>query len=335
MSNMLRKNDNGKWSLDKIPKGTNQVYWQALIDFFNAFEPLFSKAQNISDFEFVCTLLNIQGMESAGWDPYTTTKEIFETFNKLKSKIKSGDEQLHLFLVLYGLILESSYPYDLIYNLLRIISGDRYSAFCFPDIPLGKSGKKRPMYPTEKLNKIEQLAKAQGLEKNLKFLVDIYNKDLRNAVFHSDYCIYENEIRLPKSTIILKRKDVDALINRTMAYHEAIVSLVKMYKSSYEKSEIIDVHPDFSKDPDEKAMVIVRKGTGVIGVKDNWTAEEIARGKIPYRLCRLLPYEQKMMNKNPFLADLPENKIEKWNKFLLIFPVPIRRFLLPITKRFL
>lgn len=332
---MIKRNEDGLWTAHNIPKGTNPVYAQALVDYFNALDPLFAKAQEQSDFEFICTLINIQGMHDAGWDAFETTKDIFETFNRLKYKVRYNTEQLHLFLVLYGLILEAAYPYDLLCNLLRVSAGNRYSAFCFPDIKLGKSGKTRPMFASEKLNKIKEMAKAQGLEKNIEPLVSIFDKELRNAIFHSDYCLYDDEIRIPSPTKVYKTADVMKLINKTLAYFEVMTRLVKMYKATYDKPEVIDVHPDFGKDPDEKVVVMVRKGTGAIGVKDNWTQEEITQGKIPFRLCRLLPYEQKMLQKDPMLAEFPENKVEKWNRFLYLFPVPIRKHLLPITERFL
>lgn len=332
---MVKRDENGIWSANNVPKGTNPEYAQSLVDFFNALDPLFSMAQDKSDFEFIFTLLNIQGVQDVGWDAFETTRDIFETFDKLKSKIKYSSEQLHLFLVLYGLILEASYPYDLLYNLLRVISGDRYSAFCFPDIKLGKSGKTRPMFTSEKFNKVKALAQRQGLIKNLQPLISIFDKNLRNATFHSNYCLYGDELRIPKPTVVYKTSDVMTLINKTLAYFEVIVKLVNMYKATYEKAVVISTHPNFSNNPNEEAVVMVRKGTGAIGIKDNWTEEEIANGRIPYRLCRLLPYEQKMLQKDPLLTDFPENKVDKYNKLLRLFPEPIKKKLLPIFERML
>lgn len=332
---MIYRNEKGIWKSKDVPQDMNPVFAQSLVDCFNALDPLFSKAQEASDFEFILTLLNIQGMHDPGWDSFETTQDIFDTFQKLQTKIKYNNEQLHLFLVLYGLILEASYPYDLVFNLLRIISGERYSAYCFPDIKMGKSGKTRPMFASEKINKTQELATKIGLKSNIKPLEDIFDRELRNAIFHSDYCLYDDELRIPRSSRVYKVNDVMKILNKTLAYYEVFIRLVKMYRASYEKPEVIAVHPDFSKDPEERALVMVRKGTGVIGIKDNWTPEQIASGKITHRLCRLLPYEQKMLQKDPFLAEFPEDKVEKYNKFLRMFPVIIRRHLLPITERFL
>lgn len=332
---MIKRDANGVWTAHNVPKGTNPTYAQALVDFFNTLDPLFSKAQEISDFEFIFTLLNIQGMQDAGWDPFETLQDIFKTFDKLRTKVKYNDEQLYLFLVLYGLILEASYPYDLLYNLLRVISGDRYSPFCFPDVRLGQTGKTRPMFASEKISKIREFGVKLNLGSNIQPLEDIFDKDLRNAIFHSDYCLYNDELRIPKPTKVYKISEVMKIINKALAYYESVVKLVKIYRASYEKSAIIKVHPNFSGDPDEKAVVMVRKGTGAIGIKDNWSREQIKAGKIPFNLSRLLPYEQKMLKENPFLTELPPNKVEKINKILVLFPIFIRRHLLKLSNRFL
>ncbi|MDP2692063.1 MAG: hypothetical protein Q8O88_00305, partial [bacterium] len=198
---MVKRDENGKWTSSNVPRNCNVVYAQSLVDCLNTFDPLFAKAQEKSDFEFIIALLNIKGAQDPGWDAFDTTQDIFETFSKLKSKIKYNDQQLYLFLVLYGLILEASYPYELLCNLLTIISGGRYSAFCFPDIKVDKKGKTRPMFTSEKLNKIKQLAIGQGLEESIRPLMEVFDKDLRNAVFHSNYCLYGDELRISATKI--------------------------------------------------------------------------------------------------------------------------------------
>lgn len=332
---MIYRNKSGKWAAKDIPKNFNLIYAKSLVSYFNSLDPLFVKAKEKSDFEFILTLLNTQGTRDVGWDSFETTQDIFETFNRLKTKVRYNDEQLHLFLVLQGLILEASYPYDLLYNLLRIISGNRYSAFCFPNIKLGKSGKTRPMFVSEKIDKIQVLAGKLGLKENTKLLKELFDRELRNAIFHSDYCLYDEELRIPESTRVYQISKLMKQINKTLAYYETFIKLVKIHRASYKETIVIDTHPDFSKDPDEKAVVMVRKGTGVIGVKDNWTREQIKQGKIPYSLCKILPYEQKMISKNPLISEFPPNKIERINKILKLFPIFIRKHLFKLSERFL
>lgn len=57
------------------------------------------------------------------------------------------------------------------------------------------------------------------------------------------------------------------LLNKTLAYHEAMKNLVKTYTKGYDKLRIIRVSPGFSPDPKERARVIVRKNHGVIALR--------------------------------------------------------------------
>jgi hypothetical protein len=43
-------------------------------------------------------------------------------------------------------------------------------------------------------------------------------------------------------------------------------------------------------DPNERAIVMVREGHGVIGLKDAWTAEELQAGRMPWRIPSLVSW---------------------------------------------
>ncbi len=68
---------------------------------------------------------------------------------------------------------------------------------------------------------------------------------------------------------------------------------------------MIPCDPEFSHDPEEKAVVIVREGYGATGLKDGWTEEELNQGRISYRFGRFTPEESKMLDADRPLALLP------------------------------
>jgi hypothetical protein len=59
-----------------------------------------------------------------------------------------------------------------------------------------------------------------------------------------------------------------------------------------------------SPDPDAQAAVIVREGTGLVGLKDAHTAQA-AGGAIRWRMAVLLPGEAALLDADPSLAKLP------------------------------
>src|SRR6266851_9897675 len=65
------------------------------------------------------------------------------------------------------------------------------------------------------------------------------------------------------------------------------------------------VHPEFSRDPDERAVVIVREGHGVVGLKDAWTPEQLKQGKISHRIGHFTAAEMRLLEAEPTRSVLP------------------------------
>jgi hypothetical protein len=95
------------------------------------------------------------------------------------------------------------------------------------------------------------------------------------------------------------------LINGALAYRTAFSSLYKHYAASYDRPFEIPVHPEFSPDPDERAIVMVRERHGVIGIKDAWTREQIRARMVPWRLVRFFPDEARLLEEDPARALFP------------------------------
>ena len=81
--------------------------------------------------------------------------------------------------------------------------------------------------------------------------------------------------------------------------------LRKLHIERYTEPVVIPCDPEFSHDPAEKAVVIVREGYGATGLKDGWTEEELSQGHIPYRMGRFIREEVQMLDADRTLALLP------------------------------
>jgi hypothetical protein len=95
------------------------------------------------------------------------------------------------------------------------------------------------------------------------------------------------------------------LVNRALAYHEALSILRQWHVESYEGPTLIPADPKFTHGRAEMATVIVREGFGATGIKDAWSREERARGYIPYRVGRFSREEMQLLDSDPMLALLP------------------------------
>ncbi|MFH1375724.1 MAG: hypothetical protein ABIH35_03590, partial [Patescibacteria group bacterium] len=141
----------------------------------------------------------------------------------------------------------------------------------------------------------------------------------------SDYSIYGSELRTSR---VYEREEKLKLLNRCIAYYEAITNLYDAHIEEYQETKLIDPHPDFQTHPDEKIRIVVRKGHGVVAIKDNWTKKELAAGRIPYFMGRVGRQEPKLIKNGKCV--LPKNPIKKINRFLKKLPLFMRPIVIKI-----
>lgn len=288
---------------EKVPPKWDPVYAEALLRYLNIFDVVFARAKAASEFEFLLALFRVRGLQDPGWDSYETSIRAVKSISQLHNEIHDFETQRHLDLWLYGHIVEAAELYEMIANLIDISQGGRFQVKRFPDHRNG-----RPQTPGEKIQKIKTMATTAGMEDLTVPLQEVWNRNLRNAIFHSDYTLHGMEVRLVAAGQSLSETEVSTLLNRALAYFEVLRELYIASIGDYKKPVIIDVHPEFSGDPEEKAVVIVRKGHGAVGLKDNWSPEELQKGKVPFLIGRLYPEESQLLGKEPTRCLLPRRE---------------------------
>lgn len=319
----FKKDENGIFRPYDIPSSMNKDYIEAVAKYLNCLDPLFEKSQEKSDFEFILTLLRIRGIQSSREDPYENSVLTFDGFMGLKNKLR-GNIRMNLMLWLYGHILESSEPYEIIANLLSICAGGRYRLFNFPKKEY-RPKLYRSLYPYEKIEHLDKLSKKANIINATTPIKEFYDRDLRNAIFHANYSVDNGEVILTDPQKMYSRVRTLVLINQALAYHEVIKNLVNSYIESYSESKIIPVSNGFSSDPDEKAIIIVRKGHGVIGLKST--------KKGSFYLGNQYSYELNYINKGETM--LPKDRVKYWNKMLEKLPYNISRFIEPVVEKYI
>lgn len=320
------KNSKGEWEFKTLPKDFNPIYKDSLLSYINSFSSLFDKAKVKSEFEFILTLLRFRGLQDPGWDPWENTIKTFDSLMRLLKIIKEFETKRHLSLWLYCHIVEASEPYEIIANLINIIDDGRFKISNFPDKKRGNY--EIPQYPSEKINKLIKMSEKINMSDSVFPFIDIFDRELRNAISHSDYSLYKGEVRINKKDPKIYNHDkIETLINKAIAYFDAIKFLIHIHIQNYKTPKVIPVSPEFSKDPKEKAITIIRKDYGLVGIRDNWNKEELNRGCIPFRIGRFHRYELDLLNNNPFLTILPKDKIKRINNILKILPKFISRYI--------
>ena len=95
------------------------------------------------------------------------------------------------------------------------------------------------------------------------------------------------------------------LVNRAIAYHEALAALVKGHRRGYTEPKRVLVHPEIAARPGEAMFVMIREGEGAIGLRYVFTAQEVAAGAIPAYLARLYPDEAAAVQADTTLVRFP------------------------------
>ncbi len=193
----------------------NDVYSNQYLKLLGIFDPIFEDAKNKCESEFTKTLLRFKGMRPPMLDPYQVMIKNGGALSEVCRNTREEPLKTTLALLSYGLILESSEPYEVLANLLSIRAGDTY--IVLTRFPLANG---RPLSPSAKIDKLIEIANAQGIHSldNLKDEIGL-DKDLRNGVFHSDYSMLNDRI-IAGSTHFTNER-LHKLINYAQAYNDA------------------------------------------------------------------------------------------------------------------
>lgn len=144
------------------------------------------------------------------------------------------------------------FPYELLANLLRLRVGLKYAID--PLSHLDRPGWKKvngvkvihkvnPASPGLKIKEIEGLSAKAGLPEVGAALRSIYNPTIRNAVYHSDYAIHDDSMRLLSGNVLSRKggeqspliafEELAEITNGAFAFHSALLALWKRARNTF------------------------------------------------------------------------------------------------------
>ena len=159
-----------RWLYAKRHSALNQ-YTEEYLEYFGH---LFSRAATTSGFNYLCTLLRVEGITSGHWDAFVEAEEAAMDFSRLLRKMSKGQEKraLRMGLFLYSHSTEMSVPYEIISNLLRSCQDKPYKMYPFAHLVRVEKGKTPSIFakrylptPVKKIQHIKELAVACGEER--------------------------------------------------------------------------------------------------------------------------------------------------------------------------
>lgn len=219
-----------RWFYTKRHPALNK-YTEEYLEYFGH---LFSRAATTSGFNYLCTLLRVEGITSGHWDAFVEAEEAAMDFSRLLRKMGKGQEKraLRMGLFLYSHSTEMSAPYEIIANLLRCCQDKSYKMYPFAHLVHVEKDKTPSIFakrhlpsPIKKINHIKELATICGEERIVEIFNTFFRNDVRNAFYHSDYAISDEEFRIIEGGEIGKQtiplKELSDLLTRCFAFYSA------------------------------------------------------------------------------------------------------------------
>lgn len=290
-------------------------YSQFVEEYMEAFEPLFKKAFDVSEFNVIMTILAMRGMSDGGWDPFENTQDVFEEICKQQRKFR-GSLGFNINLWTYLHLIESSEHYEIIANLVNTVKGKDYI------IANHKNKKFANLKVEQKIDRLKSIARGTDFENVYQPFESAFDARFRNAIAHGDYAIKStgrSGVTIADDAgypTIYELQRTNDLINRAVALHVVIRSLIKHYRSYYKSSTVIKSSASFGHGAPIDVILIVRKRYGVIGFRciggyDAGTPFETL-------IARPFGYEQKLIDAG--FNNLPPSRIDKVNNVLKFIP---------------
>lgn len=209
-------------------------------------------------FEWACTMLRVTGRKDAGWDSYIESQELLQDITNLMSLELPADQfskpsntYARLALIAYSHMIEMNAPYEFVANALRIRMGMKYSVEPLAHLDKLRDTKvngvkmKRLMRasPIAKINEIDAMAQGAGLPDVGAALKGIYDSTIRNAVYHSDYVVHNESMRLLSGSHYSKKQGVNTplitfdelgeVTSEAFAFHSALLALWKRQRKLF------------------------------------------------------------------------------------------------------
>ncbi len=218
---------------------------------------LFSRAANIDGFTYLCTLLRVEGITSGYWDAFVEAEEALEDLNRLLRSTQTKRQvkrKIRLGLFIYCHATEMSAPYEILANLLRCCHNKLYKMHPFSH--LVRIGKKKEFFAKRylpnsknKIDHLRELATACGEKKITQIIESFFRNDIRNAFYHSDYTISDNEFRiiegaeLGKKTITLE--ELSSILTKCFAFYSAFSIVYKKVRQDLARGQKYHRWPNY------------------------------------------------------------------------------------------
>lgn len=207
------------WTLGEYVDGLNQQL-----------SHLYSFAKQMNELDFAISLSGeFRGAQDAGWSTTITAHEVAKELNEYSTKPGSRSKaEFRTILMLYCQLSEAGGVYEAIKNTMGVITLKPYNLWPFQDLVQVRGVGRRIIGPNANatFRNLATQAMTIGMPILSRLLEDTFRDDLRNAISHADYVIWDDGVRLRNRNGGYAKKlsfdDVNTAISRGMAFFQIL-----------------------------------------------------------------------------------------------------------------
>jgi hypothetical protein len=200
---------------------------------------LFQVARQRDECSFLFAVLGINsGEEDPGWQPGDETQALVQDLLGLINGPLHKHAKARIALLLYCHIIEANFLYHCLYNMLLTVDRQPPLMFSFLD----KYQRGVPPSVSVKLSMIKSKAIEHGFDRIKDIFDEIVRSDIRNAFFHSDYVLFDDELRLKHRGSQYARihlTDMYDTITKTVDFFYCVKNLMMESRRSFPKGHVI------------------------------------------------------------------------------------------------
>lgn len=246
-------------------------------------EALWRAAFEGNRFATMCTLLRVDGLQDAGWDPFEESEAAFKDYNwhlRAKSDDLSAKSHWRIGLLMYCQACEMSAVHDTLANLLAIAAGGNYRTN-----PLGELGRPKRRHvrlldrftpkTAAKWDRIRQMAQDGSRADLVRAIDSVFDGHVRNAFSHSSYVIGDENFRWREGAHARQKPlaEVGNLISNAFAFFGRFIAVRTLML------ERIAQMPRYHRWPDFAVLELLKTDGRLDGFQVHFSTGAVARFK--------------------------------------------------------
>lgn len=208
---------------------------------------LFKFVRKMNELDFAGSLSGeFRGEQDEGWSTTITAAEVFK---ELSERVAAGPVKsiadMRIILLLYSQLSEAGGVYESLKNMIGIVESAPYNLWPFQHLVRVKQSPKRVIGPNANatFRNLATHAEKIGMIGLSSSLENVFRDDVRNGMFHSDYILWNDGLRLRRRNggyvTSIKYTEVFDLVGIGLAFFETLQMLIESARHSFDPPRVI------------------------------------------------------------------------------------------------